>query len=137
VKFAAEQPEPSPTDGAGDEAESGFPIWILGLVAGVAALAAVGLLLKRRRRPAPSAAAPPSFATEMSRTAPMTGIATSSGNGGVPPIPTPPAWAAGAEAPAPQPARVATASGPRYCSNCGSAVADGARFCASCGTQLG
>ena len=137
VKFAAEQPEPSPTDGAGDEAESGFPIWILGLVAGVAALAAVGLLLRRPRRQAPSAAAPPSFAPEMSRTAPMTGIATSSGNGGVPPIPTPPAWAAGAEAPAPQPARVATASGPRYCSNCGSAVADGARFCASCGTQLG
>lgn len=135
VKLAADQPSPG-TGEAGD-AESGFPIWVLAIVAGVVVLASGGFLLMRRGHSAPSASATRSFSPEIPTTVPMSGSAMDSGNGGGRPVLTPPASASGEEASTPKPARVATASGPRYCSNCGSAVAEGARYCASCGTQLG
>ncbi|HEV8563762.1 MAG TPA: trypsin-like peptidase domain-containing protein [Actinomycetota bacterium] len=137
VKLAADQP--SPATGEEREAEVGFPVWILAIVAGVAVLAGGGFLLVRRGRPVASAPAPYSTAPEIPTAVPMPGPAIDvPGNGGGRAAPAAPSSAGSAEvASAPEASRVATASAPRFCSNCGTVVAAGTRYCANCGTQLG
>lgn len=135
VKLAADQPS-APTREK-READGSFPVWVLAIVAG-AVLAGGGFMLVRRGRPVSSAPASQSTVPEIPTTLPLSGrVIDTPANGGARPAPAAPSSDGRAEQASPEPSRVATASAPPFCSNCGSAVAAGARFCANCGTQLG